>query len=113
MLVLDALGRPPAAGAGKTLIELGRGGIVMSSFLRMLPRRLPVALADYVAVTKDDELERRTIARRIYAALPTEQQAETSRIYRVMSANARRTGNPSGSAMVGESSRWPKLRQIR
>ena len=61
----------------------------MSNFLRMLPRRLPVALADYVAVTGEEESRRRAIAGRIYAALPTEQQAEISRICEPMSANAR------------------------
>lgn len=59
----------------------------MSNFLQLLPRRLPVALADYVAYTGKEELQRRAIAERIYAALPTDQQAETSRIYALMSAN--------------------------
>lgn len=67
----------------------------MSNFLQMPPRRLPVALADYVAVTGEDELQRRAIATRVYAALSTEQQAETSRIYKAMIPNALRgTGEP-------------------
>lgn len=74
--------------ASKTVIDLGgKDGVIMSNFLQMLPRRLPVALADYVAVTGENELQRCAIARRIYAALPTEQQAETSRVYEAMSTN--------------------------
>jgi hypothetical protein len=71
----------------------------MSNFLQMLPRRLPVALADYVASTREDESQRRAIANRIYTALSTEQRAEMSRICEAMSPGERETGDrPCGDA---------------
>jgi len=73
----------------------------MSNFLQMLPRRLPVALTDYVAVTAEYELQRHALARRIYAALPSAQQAETSRIYEAMSTDAQRTCGVSGGRHGG------------
>jgi len=65
----------------------------MSNFLQMLPRRLPVALADYIAVTAEDEFQRRAIAKRIYITLSTEQQAEMNRVCEAMWASGREAGN--------------------
>ena len=66
----------------------------MTDFLQMLPRPLSVALADYVAVTGEDELQRLAIAKRIYTTLPAEQQAEISRICEDLNANGAANQRP-------------------
>lgn len=68
----------------------------MSNFLQMLPRRLPAALADYLAVTGSDEFQRQAVARRIYSALSREQQAETSQIVEQIVASVQQTGTGIG-----------------
>lgn len=68
----------------------------MSNFLQMLPRRLPAALADYVAVTGRDEIQRQAVARRIYSTLSREQQAETSRIVEQIVASIQQTSTGLG-----------------
>lgn len=68
----------------------------MSNFLQMLPRRLPAALADYVAVTGMDEFQRQAIARRIYSALSCEEQAETSRIVEQIVTSIQQTSTGLG-----------------
>ena len=65
------------------------GGLYMSNFLQMMPRRLSVALADYVAVTGQAEFQRRDIARRIYGNLSIEQQAELGRLCEAIGANGK------------------------
>jgi hypothetical protein len=58
---------------------LAFGGISLSHFLEMPPRPLPIALAEYLAATGDDEDKRRAIAGRILSTLTAEQRAETAR----------------------------------
>lgn len=77
----------------------------MSNFLQILPRRLPVALADYVAETGEDDSRRRVIAGRIYAALPIDLQTETSRICMAMRASARQISS-APERLYDDRARW-------
>lgn len=52
----------------------------VSSFLQRQPRRLPVALAEYLAATRDGDWQRRAIGKQIFSALTAEEQAETARM---------------------------------
>ena len=92
-----------ASCASKTLINSEKTAelLYMSNFLQMLPRRLPVALADYIAVTAKDEFQRRAIAKRIYTTLSNDQQTEMSRICETMSASGQETGiRPRGDTVA-------------
>jgi hypothetical protein len=41
---------------------------------------LPVALAEYLAATRDGDWQRRAIGKQIFSALTAEEQAETARM---------------------------------
>ena len=86
----------------------------MSSFLHRLPRRLPVALAHYIAFTEENDKQRCAIAKRIYTALPAEQQTEISRLCEAMGAHAQQTGNWNrGGTVVALREHLSQLGQAR